>query len=201
MKQRYRQMTDKEKLRVYELRRKDRLSFSAIAEELSNEAEDGRKFDRATIYRVCKNLPDSPLDEPFQWQKLEEYGIPWEASGFLLSLWHGIWERKLVESTEEAERITAREVLWAWRVHLAAPDISPAHTLMWARRFAGNEIGHLVSGMELNFEGLYQALAYRDFEGEAQAEIYGKALEEGRVKPAAIFAGWLPPRKKEGGQS
>jgi hypothetical protein len=50
---------------------------------------------RSTIYRARKNVPNSPLDEPFQWHKLEQYGIPWEASGYLLTLWHGIWKGDL----------------------------------------------------------------------------------------------------------
>jgi hypothetical protein len=171
---------------------------------LNDEKYAGREAeipDLRTIQRMAqpyrkKNPKPDPMDEPFQWDKLAEYGIPWEASEYLLSLWHGIWKGELVESVEEAERITARTVLWAWRVHLAAPDISQAHTLMWATRFAGNEIGHIVFGMELGFEAFYQSLAFRNFEGEDQAEAYDKAVDEGRVKPVTVFAGWLPPREK-----
>jgi hypothetical protein len=149
-----------------------------------------------------KNNPEpDPMDEPFQWHKLEQYGIPWEASGYLLTLWHGIWNGDLERlfSTEEAKRITAREVLWWWRVHLTAPDISPAHTLMWAGRFVNNEIYHLVTDTEPDFEGFYQALAYRSSEGEEQAEAHQRAVEERRIKPASVIL-MLPPREKERGE-
>jgi hypothetical protein len=86
---RYRQMTNKEKLRAHALRREG-LAYENIAETLSREAEDRRKFDRATICRVCKNMPVSPLDTAFEWHKLEEYGIPWEASGFIMDMLNGV---------------------------------------------------------------------------------------------------------------
>ena len=187
MGERWTPLTNEEKKFIYEEHKLGR-SYEAIAKELGKH--------RSTIYRASKNLPDSPLDEPFQWHKLAQYGIPWEASGYLLTLWHGIWTGELegFYSIEEANRITAREVLWWWRVHLAAPDISPAHTLMWAGRFVNNEIYYLVNNIEPDFEGFYQALAYRSSEGKEQAEIHQKAVEEGRIKPVAVIL-MLPPRQ------
>jgi hypothetical protein len=84
-------MTNKEKLRAHALRREG-LSYAEIAETLSDESEDGRKFDRATIYRVCKNMPVSPLDAAFEWHKLEEHGIPWEASSFIMEMLGATYE-------------------------------------------------------------------------------------------------------------
>ena len=81
----YRQMWDSEKIKAYQLRREG-MSFQTIADNLSKDADDGRKFDRATILRVCRSMPDSPLEQPFEWHRLEEYGLPWEASGYLLKM-------------------------------------------------------------------------------------------------------------------
>ena len=83
--ERYRQMWDSEKIMAYQLRREGR-SFQTIADILSKDADDGRKFNRATILRVCRSMPDSPSDQPFEWHRLEEYVLPWEASEYLLKM-------------------------------------------------------------------------------------------------------------------
>jgi hypothetical protein len=70
---------------------------------------------------------------------------------------------------------------------------------MWAGRFVNNEIYYLVNNMEPDFEGFYQALAYRSSEGEEQTEIHQKAVEERRIKPAAVILS-LPPRVTEKGE-
>jgi hypothetical protein len=185
-------LTNDERRYIYQEHKRGR-SDEDLAKELGKH--------RSTIYRARRNMPDSPLDEPFQWHKLDQYGLPWEASGYLLTLWHGIWSGELETfyPIEEAKRITARNVLWWWRVHLAAPDISPMHTLMWASRFVNNEIYYLANNIEPDFEGFYQALAYRSSEGEEQAEIHNRAVEEGRIKPVAVIL-TLPPREKERGE-
>ena len=86
---RYRQMKDSEKIRASQLRG-DGETYQGIANILSQEAEDGRKFDRATVYRVCRSIPNLPLDQPFEWHRLDEYTLPWEAGGYILDMWREI---------------------------------------------------------------------------------------------------------------
>jgi hypothetical protein len=157
-----------------------------------SDEEIGRELGkhRSTIYRARKHMPDSPLDEPFQWHKLTEYGIPWDASGYLLTLWHGIWKGELVDSVEDVQWITARDMLWAWRVHLAVPDMWHSFVLWWGRQLASVEMRHIVLGTEPDFDGYYQYLAFQELDGDEGARNYAKALAEGYVKPITLPS-WL----------
>ena len=149
--ERFRQMTHKEKLRAYNLRREGH-SYQSIADMLSNDAEDGRKFDRSTIYRVCQSMPSLPVDEPFELIDLEEYGIPWEASAYLLEMWAFAQEHSYFPEIPkyvvwQIPKESFRQARWWWRVHLAAPDLSlPVQKIVflasgflagWEKKYAG----------------------------------------------------------------
>ena len=81
----------------------------------------------------------SRLDSPFQWHKLGQYGLPWEAGPFLMEMLrliqsynmkvHVVNAQLPSDSTSKTPSIpdaTVREALWWWRVHQAAPEIGAA---------------------------------------------------------------------------
>ena len=92
-------MTASEKKKAKELRRSG-LSHQVIADTLRDESIDKREFDRTTIYRACRSMPDLPIDEPFQWRNIQDYGLPWESSAYILDFWAQAIELSLIHISE-----------------------------------------------------------------------------------------------------
>jgi|TARA_R110000824_G_C15232376_1_gene678765 hypothetical protein len=133
------------------------------------------------------------VDSQFEWHRFGEYGIPWEAQEFLLDIWKVIWSGE-VDWRENERRYSAREVIWWYRVHIAAPDMPITRVITFGQRFAANEIAVERFGSEPIIEGLYQAIAFRD-----SVDQYNQLLELGWLKPMTVFAGSVPPLDENGG--
>lgn len=182
----FRQMTDPEKLRLRHLRRNEGHSYGAIANILSDEAEDGRKFDRATIYRAYKNLPDPPDDDPFEWHRLEEYGLPWEASAFLMGMWVYVqaFEAMLHSEYDYPAAIppTVRQARWWWRVHQLVSEVETKLDIhIWAGEFVRYELFKDILGKPQDMSGLEAYLAYKPWAGPEEHAVYILAVSEGRI--------------------
>ena len=162
--------------------RKRKLSYEAIADILSNDSEDGRKFDRATIYRAYKSMPELPIDAQFQWHKMdnEEYDLPWEASAYLLELWRFTVERG-VYSLEEMDLPTVREVRWRWRIHLADLDLDMSGVLSLAWAFWAREIMQDLLEVPMELDDLEALLAYKPWQNNEMFEDYLRAIREQRI--------------------
>jgi hypothetical protein len=66
------------------------------------------------------------LGKEFQWQDMEKYGIPWDASGWLIQA----LERERFASFQARTvslalpMFSVLQVTWWWRIHLLAPDFT-----------------------------------------------------------------------------
>ena len=192
---RKRQMTDVEKQRAKELRRGG-LSYQAIADALRDESVDQREFDRATILRACRSMPDLPIDEPFQWRNIQDYGIPWESSSYILDFWAQAVEfLGIVQQEPDLSGLPAalrrlspsavysgRHARWWWRVHQAAPDLRFDAVLAIAFKFSSREHMHEVLGLPIDLADLQGFLAYRPWQSEGHCETYLRAIFERRVQ-------------------
>lgn len=187
--ERHRQMTDEERLRAYKLRGEGN-TYQAIADTLSQEAEDGRQFDRATIYRACRAMPRSHLDEPFQWHRLEEYGLPWEASSYLLTMWRDGQEGKLLPTKKRyvMPPPSVREVRWWWRIHLADPDTDMRGVWATAQQFVARELLHALLDKTVDMSDLMAYLAYRPWTDGEHLSTYLRAVKEGRIPAVKQFS-------------
>ena len=137
------------------------------------------------------------LESPFQWHKLEEFGLPWEASSFLLEMWVFVLKRQsLVERAVGTQaRIgtgppigvppmpapTVREARWWWRVHLAAPDLSNAKVWNLGNTFSLCEMAHHVLGRPSELGDLEAYLAYRPWTSDQAQKEYQRAIEAGHI--------------------
>ena len=189
MEGRQRQMTKAEQLKAQDLRRQGH-SYSTIAAMLSEEATDKRRFDRATVYRACKKLPAAPEDERYEWQLMEECGLPDEASSFILEMLS--WVREGggdldLDQLPEIARPTIRTVRWWWRVHMAAPGLDLRGVYTNAEQFAVNERVKEVLDWEVEMEGLWWYLCYTPWASPDHYARYKLALEEGRI-PRKVVA-------------
>lgn len=172
---------------------------------LRDEAEDGRKFDRATIYRVCKKYPASREDELFQWHRMAEYSLPWEASPFLLQVLYLYLrhESQLYEEHPGIERPkpprghgpTVREMLWCWRVHCAMPDLPPGTVIGWAGQLTNADIAQNVFGDPYDWTGVQALLAYKPWENKERRREYAEDIKGGIIPPALEpdMSGEFPP--------
>jgi hypothetical protein len=163
------------------------LGLTAICEKLEKKfgAETVSERTVATWIRGYKSLrPETvDLDAPFEWHRMAEYDLPWEASSFLLEMWWWVLENLY---PKHGERPTVRSVRWWWRVHQAAPDVR--HYIdVWflAQQFANRELVHEVLGEPLDLADLEARLAYKPWQGfpedQSRGEAYWAALEENRI--------------------
>ena len=168
------------------------LGPSQIKKTLDREFGDQQPVSHTTVWRWVgafkKEHADSErFDRPFQWHLLEAYGIPWEASAYLLEMWSFVMERTHAEF--ESRHPSGRQIRWCWRVHLAASDLPILDTWSLAQRFAQREIDHEILGIPLDMADLEAHLGYRSWEGCSRDKdkflCYRKAVEDERIPTAA----------------
>ena len=182
-------LTDDEKLLAHMLRQNG-YSYERIAGVISEVAKDGHRPNRSTIYRAIKNMPESSEDIPFEWHRMAEYSLPWEASHYLLEMWAKVNEGEagFTLGSIYNERLTVRQAKWCWRVHLSAPDLEFKDTWLKAQDFVYEERHHDSLGKPFDTLDLQADLAYGEWRSEDHRNRYHKAINEGRIHAKKIRA-------------
>jgi hypothetical protein len=180
-------LTDEEKIMAKTLRQNGH-SYEEIAKAISEVAEDGHKPNRSTVYRAIRNMPESSEDVPFEWHRMGEYGLPWEASHYLLEMWAQLNESEAgfdLDSTYsrkvQTAELTVRQAKWCWRVHLSAPDLGFRDTWQKAQDFVYEERRCDFLGKPFDAEDLWAYLAYGEWRSEDHRKRYRKAVNERRI--------------------
>lgn len=173
-------LTPIEKLRIYQLRHLYQLSYEQIAKVIEKESEDGRRPNRSTIKRNCDKFPLLPLDLPWQWEKMEEYGIPWEASRVLMDCWTRAMEEEVGQ--EFPRPFSVRLARWCHRVCCAYPSMQAYYLLAWAREYGVAEMAKDVLGEEIDTGALTAYLCIQPEESERHAVTYHRLADLGLIK-------------------
>ena len=171
--------------------RADGWKLDAIWKEVRD--PDTERPDRSTVSRHMKKydlLPEAVkrLDRPFEWHRMEEYGLPWEASAFVLGMW--VYVRELVVEEWVGDRWalarlgvkpTVRDVRWWWRIHLADPDKDSFNVMTTAREFADTErLAQIRPGGTGNpFADIEARLAYLSIPDNQ--DVYQQAVDDKRI--------------------
>ena len=182
--------SEPQRLRAYELW-VQQFGPTAIHRALKAEFEEKEpveEAERAVSLNTVKNWMQgfdrlSPgtvdLDSPFQWHRLAEYGLPWEASAFLLEVFrlHRRRESDLYAGYPTVERPpfygpTAREARWCWRIHQALPDVPVDYVVniadeIWQRDLASNLLG-----LPFDIDGIVAEWAYRPGDSVERRQEY-----------------------------
>lgn len=149
--------------------------------------ENNAAVSRGAVAKYAKEWDDRDeadkrLERRVDWNKLEDYGLPWESSSFLLEVW--------------AEHIssppTVRDVKWWWRLHLAAPDASIGEIWSLANTFVMAERLHDLQGWPVDWDGLWAEVAFRPWEDDERREAYLKAVADGHIPSSSPLGaeGW-----------
>ena len=162
---------------------KQGLGAGAITIQLEQEFDEPVK--RRTVERWIEGFtePESNEDSAFQWHQLEEIGIPWEASDWILSAWVRAKDGRGIPQFTP----TARQVKWWYRVHRAIPDLDDRKVAFIAQRFVAREVAHVVLGEPLYLDDLTAWVSYRgwdsfDHVGSLSGhDRYLQAVEENRI--------------------
>lgn len=161
----------------------------------------GRGPETRTLQRIVRGMLDTlesqpehiqALDKPFEWHRLEEYGLPWEAGAYLLQMSCFIqdFEAKLFQAlqispSEVQTKVgpTVRQARWWWRVHQAVPDTEDDHfnVYLWAEEYVRYELYKDILGKEIDVSGLDAYLTYRPWCGVDYLDRYSTAVSEGRI--------------------
>ena len=119
------------------------LSLDRIMERLSYEKWDPLPS-RGSIQNVVRQWEELPEELrlrllPFDWSRLEDSGVPWESSELVLKCKreHDSIEQRMTPYVRVVRwgTFTNSEAKWCWRVHLAAPELSPLHVLTVAKDY------------------------------------------------------------------
>ena len=142
---------------------------------------------RGSIAKYSKQYDDLPqekkkLDEFFEWHRLDEYGLPWEASAYVLELWRYALESGVypLKDTDVALP-SVRQVRWWLRVHQADPDLDMSGVLHLAGAFGMRELYHDLLEMPLELVDLGALLAYKPWRDDEHRQTYLKAIKEQRI--------------------
>ena len=133
------------------------------------------------------------LDSPFHWHLMEQCGLPWEASSFLMTML-GEVTQSVTEASETHDtslpgwRPTFRDAIWWWRVHQAAPEITDLLDIQWwANSLAFREMVHELLGWPLVMADLEACLTLKPWLDDEHHDAYHKAVDLGVVPP---LRGW-----------
>lgn len=160
----------------------------AICENLEEEFGESVVSERTvgTWISEFKQVPseDVSVDAPFQWHRMEEYELPWQAGEYLLDM----WVSNLRESSNYSwpSEITFRAVRWWWKVHLAAPDLSAIEVRSLATGFEIREVMHDILDEPLMMEDLDAFLAFRPWSSAEKRMAYLAAIEQGLIPELSI---------------
>ena len=133
--------------RAYQLYH-DKLGPTAIFDKLCEEFENPVSARTVSAWmRGFRGLTEEvkKLDVPFEYHRMQEYGLPWEASRYVLRLWAFVTSMWPI-FYKSAPRPTFREVRWWWRVHLAVPELDFYDVWQLAWRFTLREQRHELLG-------------------------------------------------------
>ena len=124
-----------------------------------------------------KKLPESAikLDEPFQWDKCDNYGIPWTNSLKLLELCHHYYE-------SENKTPSARQAKWWWKVSQAAPDLRANQIAELGNLYSEREVEGMVTGNPPIFDDLNAYITYKPYHTN-RARTYARFINMNGVKP------------------
>ena len=205
--------------RIVQIRASDEAHPPSLDRILDRLREEG--FDplpsRGSVQNVVHAWGKLPKDVknrdlPFQWHQLDRARIPWEASEWVLDVLHAHeWQvMGLAKRAEEPDlpsfsaaqilerrgRFTNRMATWSWRIHQAAPEITPGYVLVLANLYALEEQARdvLADNPPMQVEPYDAWLTFRpyrmDFEGTEDAgNIYEDA---GNIYDDAIRLGMIP---------
>lgn len=120
------------------------------------------------------------MDQPFHWERLEQYNIPWDASSYLLAYWAEMIRRY----HELGHRpISIREMTWVWRIHLAEPSLDFYEVRELSVQFVARELFRDVLGEDWGMDDLWGRLAFRPWAGDHERASYEAAVKSGAVPP------------------
>ena len=131
------------------------------------------------------------LDKPFEYHRMEDYGLAWEAGSYLMKMW-AFWKSgrgfdlMMNGVNLPMPAPTVREARWWWRVHLADPELGYFDVWCFAERFVTREVARAFLGNTLDpldVADLEAHLAFRPWTDEESRRNYQEAIETGRIPP------------------
>ena len=140
-----------------------------------------------------------PLDEVFDWRRLTDAGLGWEASDVVLNLW--AYDQKLSVDRERQtlednvnRPATMRKALWWWKVHCATGEfrenrldlqnmsrthfVWQAAEVFWLADWYESSLG-----ISQDTSGNWAILAYKPWGNIVRRDAYNSALDENRISP------------------
>ena len=175
-------------LHGYSLFKQGISSAAAIARSLEDAFGDRAKPSRTVRTWITKYEraaeATANLDDPVEWHRLEEYGLPWEASHEVLRAW--AQAQHYGHGQFPLPRPTARQARWWWRVMKAAPSMSVEDALSVAGAFVERELRRDVLGESVDLRDLEACLAFAPWDGWPDDKVNAQRYE------AAIATGIIP---------
>lgn len=158
-------------------------------------AFEGRELPhQRTLQRLVKDMQgnvtkatdsEKLLDQPFEWHRLEEYALPWDASAYLLEMWVHVTIRR-ISSLPLGPPPTTRQVRRWWHVHRAAPEMEKDDVWWVAQEFVVREITSEVLGISQTMADLDAWLAFTPWRGDTYRGLYRFGIERGLIPPLTV---------------
>ena len=196
--------TDPEVIRLIKTLRAQGLSLDGILDRMEElrrrNGTDDPTASRGTVAKYMKEFSD--LDRPFQWQRLEEDSLPWEAGGILLEIWaYAIQLKASLEAglkrastdtdipTIPTDQLTAtvRQARWWWRVHCAAPDLTANMKWKFGFECAMREQVYELLDEPFDLSDVQGYLAFGEWRQDAAEGEYARLVNEESLPPLTVI--------------
>ena len=168
-------------------KRSEGLSIREIADFISSSGLGDAKGgpDERTVRRYIDQfeaLDDQVklLDAPFAWSKCAEYGLPWDAAEYVVSLSRRWLKGELFFFHDENMNLpipTARHMRWAWRLHNVEPGLEDVDVWCISMQYAVRQLIQVVFNEVQHFDDLDNALLFQPWQSHTQMSAYRRHME------------------------
>ena len=135
-------------------------------------------------------------DLPFDWHRLEDARLPWDASAWVLKCkrWFEVFRIPVARASgldTQWPPFSNRWALWCWRIHLAAPGLGPFPILHIAAEYtiAEQAFDLLPERPPTRLSGWDSVLEYQPWQSRTAHRVYLEALRLGLVQPVGDLKG------------
>ena len=129
---------------------------------------------------------DKILDTPFAWHRIDEFGIAWAASEFLLEMWAYVqlfeFDFAHIFHLPLRSPPSGRVARWWCRVREAIPGATKLDIKIWSDALTRGELLKDYLGITEDIDGLSACLAYKPWVDQEHGFRYSRAIRHGMIR-------------------
>ena len=164
------------------------LSARALVEALEQRFGPQEAARLRTVEKWRADWKEKPIeaDVPFEWHRMKEYGLPYEAGAYLLRMRVFVRDGKdrffMTGPVDQGRRpeFSFRLAKWCWWVRQAAPDLCMLDISWLANSCSFRELAHDLTGHPFHLDDMMDYLGFRPWVGQQQYARYMEVVKSNK---------------------